>query len=174
MRTTRIRVSLVGRALRHEYPGLGVRGRHCWHHPVLRRGVFCQKQGRAQLEQVKWQMIYHLLLLYLLFGNLLRLLHLLYFLLLLPHRVATATLDESTNIINVVASESTVGTTTVTVAYGTYTKTCEITVRDIPTIVGLPSLANVYLPSLMSSAGLLVPVDTESTGTQTNSFPSLS
>ena len=51
--------------------------------------------------------------------------------------VATATLDESTNIINVVASESTAGTTTVTVAYGTYTKTCEITVRDIPTTTAL-------------------------------------
>ena len=45
--------------------------------------------------------------------------------------VATAILEESTNIITVTATNK-AGTNTITVTYGSYIKTCEVTVRDIP------------------------------------------
>ena len=45
--------------------------------------------------------------------------------------VATATLDENTNIITVTATDK-AGTITVTANYGSYTKRCTVTVRDIP------------------------------------------
>ena len=46
--------------------------------------------------------------------------------------IATATLNADTNVINVTANESKVGEITITVTYGNYTKTCYVTVRNIP------------------------------------------